>query len=444
VKKLVDKKSDSTGVSKKTATKKKASKKTAAKEVSKKVEPKPAVVTKGESSSSAIVSSKPSSSGSGAVAWIALLFSALALTAGGYSWYLNAVDSKLKLGQQDNKYELFGQRVDTFEKLQSDLGAQIAQLRSQTSQSDSDVVEKIRSVRVEMGSQASDVSQQLATAKQTLSDQSEAFRRDFDTLSDSILDLRSELGRGLDTWALEEVEQLISIANQRLSFAGEIGLAKKALELADARLRQLADPAFNPVRKQLSDDISALANVKSSDIVGVLTRLATLSSEVYTLPLLGDYDGAASKADQNNTENGEIQSNDDKESPAEGINKVLQPISNAVAKLLAALGDLIQVEKNGSSLKPVISDHTRQLIYERARLNLEAAQIAYVRKDYTLYGNRIDGVRQWIEQEYNQESNVTQTWLEKLNQIQSDSVVVELPSIDGSLQTMRMIMESRQ
>lgn len=444
MKKLVDKKSDNTGVNKKTATKKKASKKITAKRVSKKVESKPAVMAKGESLSSATVSSKPSSSGSGAFTWIALLFSALALAVGGYSWYLTAVDSKLKLGQQDNKYELFGQRVDGFEKLQSDLGAQIAQLRSQISQSDSDVAEKIRSVHAEIGLQASDVSQQLATAKQTLSDQSEAFRRDFDTLSDSIVDLRSEFGRGLDTWALEEVEQLMFVANQRLSFAGEVDLAKKALELADARLEQLADPAFNPVRKQLSDDISALANVKSSDIVGVLTELATLSSEVYTLPLLGDYDGAASKVDQNNTENDESQSIDDQESPAEGVNKVFQPISDAVAKLLAGLGDLIQVEKNGSSLKPVVSDHTRQLIYERARLNLEAAQIAYVRQDYTLYGNRIDGVRQWIEQEYNQKSSVTQAWLEKLNQIQSDSVVVELPSIEGSLQTMRTIMESRQ
>ena len=80
----------------------------------------------------------------------------------------------------------------------------------------------------------------------------EEFRQDIQSLSDSVVQLHFELYGGVDSWRLKEVEQLLLIANDRLHFSSDVGLAGWALKLADSRLRQLADPEIVPVRGMLA------------------------------------------------------------------------------------------------------------------------------------------------------------------------------------------------
>ena len=382
--------------------------------------------------------------GGNGVSWFALLLSLVAMGAGGYAWYLTAVDSKLSMGQSENRYEMMNQRVSGFELQQTDLGAQIAQLKIRLSQADTEITERIRSIRNELEFQQAAVSEQIKVSTESVQSQADSFKTDFSTLADSIEIMRSQLGKSLDSWTLEEVEQLLFVAQQRVEFSGETELAVKALQLADARLEQLADPALSALRKQIAADISALEGVVKEDGVGLLNNLALLSEEVYKLPLAGDFssdsfDSTSSSASVDSTA-GEANSQ-----PADqgALDSIVQPVSDAAAAFMESLGDLIQVEKNGKSLKPVVSDHVRQLTYERARLYLEAAQIAYVRKDAALYENRIQSVHQWVEQNFDTGSADTAQWLTRLSEIPSSYTVPVVPEISGSLEAMRQVMDAR-
>ncbi len=385
------------------------------------------------------------STGTNAMSWFALLLSFVAIGAGGYAWYLTAVDSKLNMGQSENRHEMMSQRISGFELQQSDLGAQIAQLKTRVSQTDTDVAERIRAIRNELESQQKIVSEQIQASTESVQAQVDSFKSDFSTLADSIEVMRSQLGKSLDSWTLEEVEQLLFVAQQRIEFSGEIDLAIKALQLADARLDQIADPGFSELRKQISIDIAALDGVVKEDTVGLLNSLALLSEEVYKLPLSGDFssEGTTSDSPSSPVSDSATAESDTQAADQDTFDSIVQPMSDAAVAFMESLGDLIQVEKNGKSMKPVVSDHVRQLTYERARLYLEAAQIAYVRKDAALYENRIQSVHQWVEQNFDADAEDTAQWLDRLNEIPSSYTVPVVPNISGSLEAMRQVMDAR-
>ncbi len=383
-------------------------------------------------------------SGAQAVSWIALSLSALALCAGGYAWYLTAVDSRLDPVQQENRFNTIEQRIDRFDAAQSDTDTQIIQLQNQIASAEDGFSRQIRTIRGEIIERESAVRAQITNSEKIINRQSEDFRQEFAALADSILKLRAELGRGMDSWALEEAEQLLFIANQQLQLAGESGLAKRALELADKRIEQLADPALNRIRQLIASEITALDNIHVVDITGVLNSLARLSDNVGRLPLAGDVDvsGSAGNTTETAVSGGESESAES-ENSSTGVRSYIQPVVNAAAAFFSSLGDLVQVEKNGKSIRPVISAQARQITYDKVRLTLESAQIALIRQQPGLYQNRINRARKWVEENFDQASEHTRNWLLKLEEVEAVAVQSDVPDISASLTAIRDLMRSK-
>ncbi len=392
-----------------------------------------AVATASKDQSAA--SSSVTGQGNSAITWLSLVMSVAALVAGGYAWYLVAVDSRINAGQQQNKVELLGQRIDGFEGLQSDLGARISLLKTQMAESETEFSNGIRNIRNAIDAQDNSVREQIDASRKTLSEQTTRFREEFDALSGSIVKLRSELNRGIDSWTLEEIEQLVIIADQRLRFAGDIAMAIEALELANRRLDQLADPSLVELRQQVVADIKGLSAVPVVDVVEILGSIDALGDSVHGLALAGDIKSPdpGESGSQSDPETGQDSADDEQSS----FDRYTQPLVDASTELLASLADLIQVEKNGQSLKPVVSDHTRQLIYERTRLLLESAQVALVRQEDILYQDRLKRVREWVTGNFDNDSVRTRDWLDQLSEIESQSTVSDLPDISGSVNAVR-------
>lgn len=386
----------------------------------------------------------PAGSGGKVISWLALLLSALALCAGGYAWYLTAVDSKLNVGQQENRFNTIEQRIGGFDISQSDALSQVSQIKNQLTQAEDSFNNQIRTIQTEIADQETAVREKLVDSEQALSVQTDIFRKDFDALSDSIVKLHSELGRSIDSWTLEEAEQLMFVANQRLQFTGDVEISRSALELADERLENLADPGLNSVRQLLSSEILALRNVDSIDTTSVLNKLTTLSDSVGTLPLIGDIVVPEKMAANENQSESESETGAGQSEEVSKFRRYSQPIIDATSAFIGSLGDLIQIEKNGTSIKPVISAEVRQMTYEKTRLTLEAAQIAFIRQQPALYTNRIQSARQWVEQNFDQNANSTITWLAQLNDIGSLSPNAEIPNISASLNAIRDVINGTE
>ena len=391
------------------------------------------------------IQSNPAGSGVNTLSWIAILLSGLALCAGGYAWYLTAVDSKLNMGQQTSRFSIIEQRIDGFDTAQSDVNNQISQLKNQISQAEDNFSSQARGMRSDLVEQESSVRDQISSAEQNIQSQTDKFRQEFGTLSDSIVKLRSELGRSIDSWTLEEAEQLIFIANQRLYFAGDTQLSRRALQFADDRLQLLADPALNNVRQLLATEIAALDSVEVIDTAGVLNNIAILASSVDNLSLAGDLvipDKADTSSASANSES-DVTNTEAPDSDDTGIGSYTQPIVDAGTSFISSLGDLIQIEKNGKSVKPVVSAEARKLNYEYTRIILESAQIAFIRQNPDLYRHRMQSARNWVEERFDMNSGETVNWLAQLDKVALNSPRSELPDISGSLNAIREKINSQ-
>ena len=370
------------------------------------------------------------SSGQAMVSWFALVLGAVAMGTGGYAWYQGTVDSELNAGQQETRLNLIERRIGGVEQTQTDLKTDISTGVSELGDSlawfDADTREQIQGIRNEMANQDHSIRERI--------------QKEIDTLSNQVVTLRSQLNINLDGWVLEEAEQLILIADQRLRFAGEAGVAKQALQLADQQLAQLSGSSVNEVRRLLSSNIAALDNMPSVDMPGILNELFVLSEQVDTLPLASDIvleNSVDSDAglDQEDDSQGDVAEN-------AALDRYLEPVIDAVAALLTNLGDLVQVEKNGNPVKPVISEQARRMIYEKTRLILDSAQMALVRDKPELYSHRINAASEWVKQNFNHDAARTRDWIERLDRVGSSFPDTGVPDISATVSAIRALGES--
>ncbi len=373
------------------------------------------------------------SGGRNVVSWIALLLSGLALGVGGVVWYLAVVGN---VGQQESRFNALEQRIDGFDAMQSDNDNTVSRLKDQFAQLEEGFSKQLKTIQNDMVARQSD-SQQAANT------QADDFLQQLNTLSDAIVKLRTEQGRDLGGRTLEQVEQLIFMAQQQAQlggqFAGVSSLASRALQDADALLQKLADPALNQVRQLLAREITALDEVKVIDTIGVLNKLSVLSSTAENLVLAGDI----AEPDRVVADSEQAAPTPSEPSEESSMDRYVQPISDAVASFLSGLGDLIQVEKNDKSVNPVISAAVRQMTYQRTQLLLSSAQIAFIRQQPELYQNRIHATRSWVAENFTQDADQTVRWLARLDAVGLLSPQAEIPDISESLNALRVLIKSR-
>ena len=85
-----------------------------------------------------------------------------------------------------------------------------------------------------------------------------------------------ELTRVRDDRLLAEIEQSVAIAAQQLQLAGNVEAALIALQGAEARLAQSAQPQFLGLRKLIGRDIERLKALPGADVSGIALRLDAL------------------------------------------------------------------------------------------------------------------------------------------------------------------------
>ena len=97
--------------------------------------------------------------------------------------------------------------------------------------------------------------------------------------------LYQDLAPNHDEVTMEEVEQLLLIANQQLQLANNVKSALIAMQEADVRLQRINRPQLSPLRKVLAKDMDLLKAVPNVDTMGISLRLESLAETVEKLPL---------------------------------------------------------------------------------------------------------------------------------------------------------------
>ena len=371
------------------------------------------------------------------LALLALVLSALAMSVGGYAWYLNVLESRVNFQKQQTQMRNLDIQLSDSQQSQAIVRDQINQLQMNWSNSESDLNSRLQAIRDEMSVLSESMRQISSRSTGNLEEQIRKIRRDLATVSESTAALWAELDRGIDSWTLEEIEQLVSIADYQIRFNHDVGLAIHALRTAEDKVVRLADPSLSTLQQQLTADINLLGSMELIDPIEILDQLQHLSEGVNSMVLAGDLTVLKSDSTtENNTE-----STQSPVSQGSDSNSYITAVVNAFTNLLDGLFDLIQIERNGESIKPVVSDQQRQLVYERTRLLLESAKVALLRQQYPLFLKTLDSTNEWVKENFSLAAETTVSWLELLTELHAVIPDQQTPDLSVSLRSVRNAME---
>lgn len=335
---------------------------------------------------------------------VALFLSLVALGLGAYLWY--------RMQEQQNQQKLEQTRtaadVNTNIKV---LTQQVAGLEKQQDKLDARQTEVDKTIKQTL-------QQTIEPLQKSQSDLSAAFQ----DLTSSVEKVYADLDRSLDSWALEEIEQLLRIANHSVSLSRDVNTARAGLKLADRRLQELGNPKFTEVRRLIADEITQLQGVTSPDTAGLALRLSSMSAVVDKLTLKDQpqkaIDGGTAGAGEKKSENEWIQ---------------------AGREILADLQGLVRIQNISEPAKPLLSPEKRYYLFENLRLALSGAQIALLKADTNTYRSNLEHAANWLETYFDTQDNQVEQAITDLKQMRDIELRPELPDISESLNELQKI-----
>jgi len=240
---------------------------------------------------------------------------------------------------------------------------------------------------------ASDDSQKLAQLESAVQRASSdiaqlpEFKRRIDTLEESVQASHDLVNRAQRDWVIAEVDYLIRIANQRLRLMRDYNGAVAALQSADQRLRELADPSLMPVREALADDVQTLKDFDRPDLIGIALRLDRLISHLKPLPL--DVPALDAEAVPPKTE---------KEQPS--------GLTGMLSTAWQTLSERVTVRHYAEGVEALPDEEGEMLLHQILRLRLEAARVDVLRQDDHDYHLQLQSALDMLDRYYQKEQSV--------------------------------------
>jgi uroporphyrin-3 C-methyltransferase len=335
--------------------------------------------------------------GSGAVAWLALLASGLAIIAIAFDFLQdrNAAGTAAESGAEISTLaESIGSTQEALASLEQSVSA--------LNELDAD-----RNAQIDaLGQQLNDRLRQVESMPGRLS-----------SVEASMASIQGISTGARDAWLLAEAEYYMQIANAQLQLANNPELAKLALTHADDRILQLGDPRLTSVRQALSDELRALDVMSRPDTAGITLTLASLAGVVDSLPLRQ-----------------EVVVRDDTELP---LDPELSGVDRAMASLKNAVGDVVSVRRADEAMQPLIAPEAQYFLRANLALQLQAARLALLRGEESIFRQSLDDADTWLAEYYDPGSTGVQNARTTIGEIHGSVFTVAMPDISQSLRLLR-------
>jgi uroporphyrin-3 C-methyltransferase len=252
--------------------------------------------------------------------------------------------------------------------------------------------------------------------------------------------LYQDLSRNRDDWALAEVEQVLSIANQQLQLSGNVQGAIIALQNADARLSVLDRPQFLAIRRAIASDIEKLKALPEVDLVGIAQRLDSVIDLVDSMPLLSD-EKPALPATEPKTSRRATKA-DEAASASTGwggdwLNNLENAWQSWANEMWAEIRQLIRVRDVDASEALLLSPTQAYYVRENLKLRLLNARLALVTRNESVFRRDLAAAQDAISKFFDTRAKQTQTAQTLLRQVQASDLAIEMPTLAVSLNAVR-------
>jgi uncharacterized protein HemX len=331
------------------------------------------------------------------VAWLALFLSLLTLAAVGY---VIVEDRRTRAAEEasSQSIERLAGRVEESRESLSGLDESLEDLVS----SDEALASRIAGLQDEQERRA---------------DILESLPGRMSNLENSVAALQGASAGARDSWLLAEAEYYMQIANAQLQLGNNPRLAMLALEMADERVVQMANPALTDVRRALADELAALEAMEKPDLQGATLTLASLARVVDSLPLRV----AGSTM-------GRGESTSDEELGATG---------RAWASVKDAMSGLVKVTPPDEETRALLTPDAARLIRSNLALQLQAARLALLRGEQAIFEQSLEDADALLEQYFDSGSAQVASARDTIAEIRDSMVAVAAPDISDSLRLIR-------
>jgi uroporphyrin-III C-methyltransferase len=331
------------------------------------------------------------------VAWLALFLALLALAAVGYMIVEERRTRAVEEASSDSLQRL-ASRIDESRQSLSSLDDSLDALES----SDAALESRIAGLQREL-EQRADVLDSLPGR--------------MSNLENSVAALQGASAGARDTWLLAEAEYYMQIANAQLQLGNNPRLAMLALEMADERVVQMANPALTDVRRVLAEELAALEAMEKPDLEGATLTLASLSRVVDSLPLRTAGSGAAATGDDDAEQEGAA--------------------ARAWASVKDAMSGLVRVTPPDEETRALLTPDAAHLIRSNLALQLQAARLALLRGEQAIFEQSLDDAEALLAEYFDVGSAQVASAQDTVAEIRDSMVAVKAPDISESLRLIR-------
>ena len=246
-------------------------------------------------------------------------------------------------------------------------------------------------------------------------------------LNDSITALNKAISRDQRAWILAEIEYLMRIAMQRLHIESDYHAAIAALQAADLRLEELADPALLPLRQQINADVARLQAAPRVDLAGISLQLVNLATRVQRLGLA------------HNT----VPTSEQIVVGQAAVDNEAKPLNDLpfAAALWEKLNALVSISETKGNQKRLLKTG---VIEAKRNINewLTFARYAVLRKDETDFKTQLARALELYSATFDTRHEQATTLLNDMQQLAAQSLFMTPPDISASLTLLKKFTTS--
>jgi len=237
-------------------------------------------------------------------------------------------------------------------------------------------------------------------------------------ISQQLEQITEKLGRNRYDWAVAEIRYTLRQANMRLQLFNDKTTALVALQLADAQLAKLADPALYKLRGTLNKEITALQAVKEIDIEGISLKLSALADQVDKLEV---------------SITGRSKESDAAKPPLLSSANELADWQKHADSIWSELKTLVSIRRTDKKILPLLSEQESQQLRQALGLKIEITRLALLQKNTSLFHASLQAANDWLEEYFNADQPAVVAITKELKALMSLQLEPDYPDISRSL-----------
>lgn len=279
--------------------------------------------------------------------------------------------------------------------------------------------------------------QRLASTQEQTLDLHQAFQ----TLTDA----------GGEVVLLNDIEHLVTIAQQQLLLGGNVANAIVSLETAQARLARANRPTLASLQQTINGDVERLRAASTTDVASISRQLELLTQQLNNAPLLMPDDAQLSLAESESSADVSIEQAAQAEQTPDANASWWQRAATTAANWADSswravrhdLGEFITIRRVDDEAALLMSPEQANRFRDGLRMRVSSAKLALMTNQPDVWNAETQAIVKAIEQRFDPRVSATAIALQNATRLSQIEITTELPSLDNSLSAIEALLQGQ-